>query len=314
MNAIRTIHDFTCAVKYALSSAFPECSIETDSSVKNNGICLNGIALRPYNGEIAPSLCMEQYYAELQSGSPIEGIIEKITKEFSAALDNAAGISAGWIRDFASVKDRICFRLINKALNEGMLADAPSRDFLDLSVVYYLQLPCTGAGMATVLITGRLAGFWGIDEETLCGLAFLNTKRLHRGAVAPVTDVLGSTWYEGTPQECGKDAHDGFDISRSGPGILPVYVATNKEKTFGAAAVLYDGLLDAAAKKIGCDGIFVLPSSVHEMILIPDTFGDPGDIAEMVRDINNSEVEEEEVLSGNVYHYHVESHELKIVS
>lgn len=315
MNAIKTIHDFASAVKYALSEAFPECSIEIVPITKNNGVCLTGIAIRPHNRDISPTVYMDPYYAALRSCTQLESIIARITSDCRKAIDTAAdGISADDIMDFAAAKDRICYKLINTELNSGLLADVPTRNLQDLSIVYYVHLSGTDAGTATTLITSRLAELWGTDEKTLYGLACRNTKHLHRGVVLSMSDVLGGITASDTSQDYKADAYDGFDISRSEPDILPMYVATNKDRTFGAAAVLYDGLLDAVAEKLGCDGVFALPSSVHEMLVIPDTFGDAGNIKDMVREINVAEVRADEVLSGNIYHYSVKGHDFKMVS
>lgn len=90
---------------------------------------------------------------------------------------------------------------------------------------------------------------------------------------------------------------------------LPMYVATNQNKTFGAGILLYDGFLDAVAGKLG--SFYILPSSVHELIIIPDTFGDPSELKKMVGEINAAEVPEEEVLSDNIFHYGANTHELE---
>lgn len=87
--------------------------------------------------------------------------------------------------------------------------------------------------------------------------------------------------------------------------------ATNASKTYGAAVILYDGLLETSAERLG--SFYALPSSVHEFMFIPDTFGNVEDIKQMVQEINAAEVPEEEVLSDNIYHYDSNAHELKIV-
>lgn len=84
---------------------------------------------------------------------------------------------------------------------------------------------------------------------------------------------------------------------------FPMYIATNYDKLNGASVLLYPNLLRDFAERIGSD-FYILPSSVHELIFLPDMLGmDIGDMKTMVRDINGSEVAEDEILSDSVYFY-----------
>lgn len=91
-----------------------------------------------------------------------------------------------------------------------------------------------------------------------------------------------------------------------------MYVATNTDKFYGASVILYECLLDAVAEKTG--GFYVLPSSVHEIIIVPDTFGDLEYLTQMVMDVNRADISPDAVLSDNCYHYCIKNHALEIVS
>ena len=86
---------------------------------------------------------------------------------------------------------------------------------------------------------------------------------------------------------------------------VPMYMATNTYQTYGAACILYDNALGDFAKKQGCD-MFVLPSSVHEMMIIPDEGTvEADDLRQMIKDVNMSLDERERALflSDSVYVY-----------
>ena len=183
-----------------------------------------------------------------------------------------------------------------------------------MAIVYYLQTAITDSGTATVTVTNDLAHIWGVEESELYDLARKNTPRMNRGIVLTLSDVLDGKATASTHQECGTDVYNSFDISRSKEKILPMYVLTNTAKTFGAAVILFDGLLKDVTEYICSSGVYAIPSSVHEFICIPDTFGNVEYIKQMVRDINSSEVQPDEVLSDNIYHYDVTTRELKVIS
>lgn len=91
-----------------------------------------------------------------------------------------------------------------------------------------------------------------------------------------------------------------------------LYCLTNRSGRYGAAAIQYPGMLKECAEKCGMDMV-VFPCSVHEMLFMPLGEGDSlDDFTELVRGINQSELEEDEVLSDHVYRYDYKSGRLLI--
>ena len=84
-------------------------------------------------------------------------------------------------------------------------------------------------------------------------------------------------------------------------------ILTNRSGVYGASAILYEGVLKNIAQRLGSD-LVILPSSVHEVILLPyeDERRMEG-LERMVREINQTVLPEEEVLSDQVYVYNRET-------
>ena len=81
----------------------------------------------------------------------------------------------------------------------------------------------------------------------------------------------------------------------------------------GAAAIFYEGILDEIAGKVGAD-LFLLPSSVHEILAVPDDGTvDPCELEQTIRAVNKDFVQEKEILSERVYHYSRESGRIRPV-
>lgn len=311
MPSINTINDFAAAVQTALTAAFPECRIEAVNVTKNNSVHLTGLAIHPQNKKIAPAVYMEPYFSALQSGQPLETVVSQIISTCTAALSCAEiGIDAEAVTDFTQVRDKICYKLISKNKNSRLLSEAPHRDYHDLAVAYYIQLARTDNGHATVTVSDSLAKIWGIDEETLYSLAQNNTPRINRGCIMPIKEVLGIPSSGSGGGLHKPDTYDGFDFTSITGDEPPMYIATNQNKTYGAGILLYDGLLDAVAEKLG--NFYVLPSSVHELIIVPEKFGHPSELKQMVEEINGTEVPAEEILSDSCYCFDADTHELKI--
>ena len=105
------------------------------------------------------------------------------------------------------------------------------------------------------------------------------------------------------PEKDGNDSRD-----------TDMYVLTNQCRRFGAAEILDKKTLRMVADQVG-DGFIVLPSSVHETIVLPSK-EEPeyGRLADMVRAVNDTLVEAEERLSDHVYVYSRDEEMLKIVA
>lgn len=311
MGQIKTFDNFVTAVKDALVKEFPDCQVEIIPVTKNNGVHLQGVSVKPQGTSVAPNVYMENYFSDFKKGRPFADIIRELKSVYSQGLNNAAtGIDANAIQDFSFVKNKVCYKLVNKELNAGLLSTVPHRDFHGLAVVYYIDLSPAGGEMASVTVTGSMADTWGVDEERLFGLASINTPELNRGQISPLSDELDSLVGNHSPHNtgCGCCRYDRFDFTSVDESSLPLYIATNVRKVYGSAVILYKGLLDTVAKMTG--SFFVLPSSVHECIFAPGVPEDAERMAEMVKSINATQVAAEEVLYDGCFYYNAKSHEL----
>ena len=82
-----------------------------------------------------------------------------------------------------------------------------------------------------------------------------------------------------------------------------MYVLTNESKLNGAACILYENVLYDFAQKLGAD-LYILPSSVHEVILLPKlSMFEKDELVNMVKEVNTEGVAADEVLSDHVYEY-----------
>ena len=93
-----------------------------------------------------------------------------------------------------------------------------------------------------------------------------------------------------------------------------MFVLTNSAKHNGAGVFLYPKVIETISKKLE-SSIVIIPSSVHEVIVLPyDRVKiEAGAIYQMVKEVNSSVVEEGEILSDNVYYYDKETDKIGIL-
>ena len=124
-----------------------------------------------------------------------------------------------------------------------------------------------------------------IDEKLAWTMAAENTSR--ETVIENVADIIGRL--------CGFAP----GVNMDGPQI---YCVTNRERNRGAAGILETGRIRAFAREHGADRLIVLPSSIHEMLIIPDFEGaEIESFDRMVREVNANEVPVDEQLSDRAY-------------
>ncbi len=221
-------------------------------------------------------------------------------------LSEAAGRIEGLWRDqyterlsLDEIRSRIVMELVNTEMNEGLLREAPNRPFHDLSVIYKIVSSVEPGAVWSSRVTNSIAKQMGMDEPALYEAAYKNTKRLFPPMVIPIEGMVKMLYEkagEALPAEFG-GRPEGEAV-----GGLPFYVITNRNNIDGAVSVLYEDVLHGLAGRLGAD-LYILPSSINEMIALPAKDIGLRELAGMVEDINMMVVPMEERLSNQVYQY-----------
>lgn len=252
---------------------------------KYNGTVRKGILFSEQGSNVSPTIYLEEYYRQFQLGETIDLITKEILILYGKIRFREPW-KEGIIRNYSEVRDRIIYRLINKEENELMLQDMPYVPYLDLAIVFYVLVEASDYGTATMPVKLEHLGLWNVKKEQVYEQACKNTCHLFPSEFRAMSSVIAElTNMEDTG---GEDA---------------LYVLSNHLRSFGAAAVLYPGCLCEIGEYLGED-YYVLPSSVHEMIIIRESAA-PGRraLSAMVTDINATQVEKEEVLSNQAYYF-----------
>lgn len=187
-------------------------------------------------------------------------------------------------------KENIKYQLLNYERNDKMLSRVPHIRYLDLAIVFYCELEEVGErGYGILTKKGMEALHMSVEE--LEALAAQNTPRALPFRLETLEEIVARL--ELLPRE----------LVRKDRPFLPMYVLSNERRMFGSACILYPGLLHRISSYFGAD-LYILPSSIHECILMPANCGHPLDkLQAIVRDVNRSQVPEEEILSDSVYFY-----------
>ncbi len=290
---------FVCNVQEKLQEQMgKEVQVNVRQITKNNGKRIKGLSILEENQNISPMIYMEEYYQEYQQGNTIETIIQEI-EELYVQSKISVPIDPDFYRDFEKVKDRILCKLINYEKNLELLGELPHIQCMDLAVVFYYKLEHEQIGNGTILIYNNHLQMWGISKEELYETARENTPKILPFQFQGMKELL---------EESVEELED-FPEERE---ELPMYVLTDRQRELGAIHILYDSTLAEIGEKLGKD-FYILPSSIHECIIVPvDVYASRQELEEMVTEINHTHVLPEEVLSDHVYLYEREAHRLSM--
>ena len=199
----------------------------------------------------------------------------------------------------------IIFKLINKDKNTELLKTVPHKEYLDLAVIFYVVLSKDDESLKCKLINNEIFRDWVATVDMLMEDAVENTPRLLglkiRGILTTLADILHDDDFKAVAEEEDSD--------------LPLYVVTNRNSMHGAAVLLYRDLLKAFAARKKSD-VYIIPCSIHELIMIPTVECpgiDPQELKNLIYYVNRNELREDEFLSDNLYFYDVVKDEITIV-
>lgn len=274
------------------------CSVDVQKVNKNNGIFYTGMQISEGGINISPIIYINSQYQKFEKGEIT------IDKAADYVVDTYRERRVGTVVDmrkflsYDSVRKNVVYKLVNTGKNKELLEDIPHMEFLDLSIVFQCIVSQEELGMASILIHNVHMKLWDVTAEDLYAAAKENTGRLLPYEIKSMTEVLCEIMESENPGQA-----DYGEYEAEFADSVPMYVLSNKSRVEGAACMLYPDLLRDFADKVG-SSFYIIPSSIHELLLLPaKDDGEAAEIRDMIREVNDTQVSDEEILSYSLYYY-----------
>lgn len=283
----------------------PDYKVSTKEIVKNNGVVLQGLLIYSKKQNITPTIYLNAFLEKYEEGESWDSIIDKILMSYRDGMPNKP-VDMEFYKYFEKVKDRIAYKLINAEKNRELLTEIPHIRFLDLAVCFYYAFTHATLGDGSILIHNVQVEAWNTDTVELLKLAQKNTRKMFDVELVDMENILA----EMITREMPEGNIEGFNLK----GIIPMKVLSNRRHMYGAAVMILPGVLQDIAEEMDAS-LYILPSSVHEVILMTDTGQEqPQVLRDMVMEVNATQVLPEEILSDHVYYYDRDKKEICIVA
>lgn len=236
-------------------------------------------------------------YVDIMLNDTEDEIFEKVMRIYENEMLNYQDMQAQDTASFINwekVKDKIHFKLLPK--REEILETRVTTEYLDLVKVYDITI----TENSSVVVSKRLFDEWNISVEELDAVAMTNTERDLPVLSANISTIIHDIAQDGELSEADEEMFS--------QQLIPMDVLTNAKKMHGAAVILYPSVQTALKRlaKAKDTDLYILPSSIHELILITASDAeplDPQELKETIHAVNDTEVAEEDLLSYSLYKY-----------
>ncbi len=250
--------------------------------VKNNNVKKEALVLQTKGEKTRPIIYIDSLLKTYACTGNIEESKNTVLEIYKRRDDVLADWNGfGW----EQVKPYVRIRLVRMEGNEEYLKDRPYKKVLDLAIIFVVLLN-EKEGEIAAQVSWTQTETWGIDTEELYRTAMDNLRK-EEFSITDMTSLFPAELVEVMPM--------GIDV----------YIFSTKNRIHGARAMLRVDMLKAFADEKGCN-LFILPSSVHEVLLICDEKEMcVAELKAIVSSVNRDPdvIEAEEVLSDSVYYY-----------
>lgn len=281
--------EFVSQCRSALCESGPfDMEIEEQKVNKAQRGVLNGVLFTKEGLECAPTFYIEDFYKAYKEGTSIKDLSHNAIEAAVQCMD-MAGVLAKDTFDMLGDTDYLRVRLLNKGRNKEYLKGIPCHE-LNCGFVYIAEI---GRGEYGAVITDALLKEYDLTQDELFDIAIKNTMEKFPAVLHDLAESI-----TGEPEECENLLERSSVRAPAGAG--PGFVLTNSRFFWGAGALFYPGMINRIHEILGGD-FYVLPSSIHELILIAVDDQDPQQLVELVRSANRTVVQDNEILADDLY-------------
>ena len=284
--------EFLKRLKDDLQNYYSDAGVTVDTAdvQKMQGESYHGLQFTRDGTNVGFNMDMHNFFAEMENGVPYHDVMLDVRDAASEALNRSLsmGMDIEKLSNYEEMKHSLSVQIVSTEKNQEMLSRVPHQEMEDMSMVYRFDLGETVNGNASILVTNQMLRNYGITAEQLHDDAMTFAPLMHPATIRSMESVLF-----GIPEE--------ESIDSDGPPKL--YVVTNEKAVNGAGVITYPDFMDQAAEKMG-GSFYLLPSSIHEVLIMKDTPEvDVNGLVDMVKTVNATQVEPEDRLTDNAYHY-----------
>lgn len=304
--------EFINTIKDTIKEYLPEDYRDAEVNILENrklNTNYTGLTVTREGDTLAPTINLNNLF-DSYSKHPEHSITAVMQEVASVIQHTPETFDIGRIMDYDRVKKNLFMRLSAAEKNKDLLEHAPHIRKEDLAITFHIMLDQSDKGTATTMINDNMMEAYGIDLDRLYQDALLNSPVICPAQIENMGEALSRMMIEdmksaGAPPEVIQEMEK--DLKESNKDN-PMTIITNDRLVDGASAIFYPGVMDLVGERMKGD-YFILPSSVHETLVVPDDGRvSLQELTDMVKEVNMTQVSPEDQLTDQVYHYDIADH------
>ncbi len=285
---------FVDSVRVKLKDDGIEAKISVNTVNKLNE-SYEAMTVTPADSNLGVNIPIDRFYNAYDAGMSIEEATDRAVDLINQGIVEQPDIDIDSLSDYSVMKEKLAIEVVSAETNKEMLDKIPHKMMEDMAIVYRFVLSSDDDGRSSILVTNQMIENFGITGEELHADAMENAPKLKPVEIKGMSEVLAELM--------GVEQAEMMGVGPVAPEDEQMYVATVPDKVHGAGVLAYENFMDQAAERAGGD-FFILPSSLHEVLIVPDNgMANLSDLENMVREVNATQVSPQDKLTDSVYHY-----------
>ena len=281
-------------VKNQLEDAGIDAKISLNTVKKLND-SYEAMTVTPEGESIGVNIPISKFYDAYDEGMSVEEAVSRAVDLITQGFNEKPDINLDELSDYSVMKGKLAMEVVSAETNKEMLETIPHKMMEDMAVVYRFVLNSDEDGRSSILVTNKMIENFGITAEELHADAMENAPQLKPVEIKGMSEVLAELM--------GVEQAEMMGMAPVAPEDEQMYVATVPDKVHGAGVLAYENFMDMAAERAGGD-FYILPSSLHEVLIVPDNGNVKlEDLENMVKEVNATQVAPQDKLTDSVYHY-----------
>ena len=295
-------------IKEYLPESYQDAQVTIREQQKLNNRYMGLTVIRPGDDRI-PTINLTDLYRQYYENPKfrITDVLEQISQIIQKEPER---FDVSRLTQYEEAKTHLFMRVSNIEENLQVLDNVPYVERADLAITFHIAVEENEAGRASAIVTNNMMENFGVTRNQLYKDALENSSFIAPVMIDNLGEVVGRMEIEemearGASEEEIRKAEERIYVESQ---YNPMFVVTNETLLYGGSAIFYPGVMDQLGEVLNGD-FFILPSSVHETLVVPDDGRiSCHELKAMVMAINEKEVAPEDRLADEVYHYDTRDH------
>ena len=290
-----SFHAFRESVITDLQNRFEKDGLKVDiipKRVEKPSKTYEGIMVSIPGSSVSMCIDLEPTYAQLKHNDDISHVIAPLYEGIRENLSQMSQYDiSDKIKDYAWIRDHLVIDVVSKERAGDYLQGVPHTDIgADLTAIYRIVLDDS----SSTVITNAMREQLGISEEQLHADALVTSEKRYPIKMETLGSFISAM------------------VGDSGPNTPSMWVCMADHRLQGGAGVIaYSNFPEEVSSRITEGNFYILPSSLHEVIIIPDTSDiSVTELENIVQAVNASELKPEDILSNRAYYFDVDKKEI----